>query len=194
MPRLLRRLIVPLFVLAPLGGSLGAQRTDSTAKAPTASTRSTDSIPKAPLGPRRAFLYSFLIPGYSQTVLGRNKAAAAFVLAEAISIAMIRESAADVHEARRTVNDSIIVSYVDAQGTAVVTKASPRFIDNDVHTRLSHVEDWIALLVANHLFAGADAFVSANLWDVPIRLGMREIPAGGKPGAFATAVVASFQW
>ena len=91
-------------------------------------------------------------------------------------------------------NDSIIVSYVDAQGTAVVTKTTARFIDNDVHTRLSHLEDWIALLIANHLFAGADAFVSANLWDVPLRLGVREIPDAGKPGALATAVVASIQW
>jgi hypothetical protein len=192
MPRLLRSFILPLLMLAPVVGPLGAQRTDSTRAVP-ASARSTDSL-KAPLAPRRAFFYSFLIPGYSQTILGRNKTAAAFLLVEAISISMIRESAADVHEARRTVNDSIIVSYVDAQGTASVTKAAPRFTDADVHTRLAHVEDWIALLVANHLFAGADAFVSANLWDVPIRLGVRELPAGGKPGAMTTAVVASFAW
>ena len=194
MPRLLRCCLVPSLVVASLASPVGAQRTDSTSKAAPASTRSTDSIPKAPLGPRRAFFYSFLVPGYSQTVLGRNKAAAAFLLAEAISIAMIRESAADVHEARRIVNDSVVVSYVDAQGAASVTKANPRFTDTEVHTRLSHVEDWIALLVANHLFAGADAFVSANLWDVPIRLGVREIPAGGKPGALATAVVATITW
>lgn len=194
MARLLRQLIVSLLAIAPFAAPLGAQRTDSTSKAAPASTRSADSIPKAPLGPRRAFLYSFLIPGYSQTVLGRNKAAAAFVLAEAISIAMIRESAADVHEARRTENDSIVVSYVDAQGNALVTKTAPRFTDVDVHTRLSHVEDWIALLVANHLFAGADAFVSANLWDVPIRLGVRALPDTGSPGAIRTALVASFVW
>ena len=47
-----------------------------------------------PIAPRRAFFYSFLVPGYSQAVLGRNKAAAAFMLVEAISLAMIRESAA----------------------------------------------------------------------------------------------------
>ena len=192
MPNLLRPFILPLLVLAPVVGPLGAQRTDST-RAVSASAKSTDSL-KSPLSPRRAFFYSFLVPGYSQTVLGRNKTGAAFVLVEAISIAMIRESAADVHEARRSVNDSIIVAYVDAQGSALVTKASPRFSDAEVHTRLAHVEDWIALLVANHLFAGADAFVSANLWDVPLRLGVRELPAGGKPGAMTTAVVASFVW
>jgi len=193
MLRLLRQFIVPVLAIAPFAASVGAQR-DTTARAVTATTRSTDSVPKAPLGPRRAFLYSFLIPGYSQTVLGRNKAAAAFVLAEAISIAMIRESAADVHEARRIDNDSIVVSYVDAQGNALVMKSAPRFTDADVHTRLSHVEDWIALLVANHLFSGADAFVSANLWDVPIRLGVRALPDTGSPSAIRTALVATFVW
>ena len=49
----------------------------------------------------------------------------------------------------------------------------PRFNDAYITTRDAHVEDWVALLVANHLFAGADAFVAANLWDVPARLGLR---------------------
>jgi len=195
MPTLSRSITMSLLALAPLAGSLGAQRTDSTRAAPPAplAGASADSL-RAPLGPRRAFFYSFLAPGYSQTVLGRNKAAAAFLLVEAISIAMIRESAADVHEARRTVNDSVIVSYVDAQGTLNPTKLAPRFTDADVHTRMAHVEDWIALLVANHLFAGADAFVAANLWDIHIRLGLREVPSGVRPGALATTLVASLPW
>ena len=32
------------------------------------------------------------------------------------------------------------------------------------------VEDWIALLVANHLFAASEAFVAASLWDVNARV------------------------
>jgi hypothetical protein len=189
MTRLLRGIAVVVVLAAPLA----AQRADTTSR-PTPDTTTSVASLKPPFGPRRAFFYSFLAPGYSQTVLGRHKAAAAFLLVEAISIAMIRESAADVHEARRTVNDSVIVSYVDAQGTFNVLKTAPRFTDADVHTRLAHVEDWIALLVANHLFSGADAFVSANLWDVPIRLGVREVPAGGRPGGLATALVASIAW
>jgi hypothetical protein len=197
MLKLARSVFVALSVALLVALPLSAQRDTTVRRAPTAaasaSAKSTDSL-RAPLGPRRAFFYSFLVPGYSQAVLGRNKAAAAFMLVEAISLAMIRESAADVHEARRTVNDSIIVSYVDAQGTFAVTKTVPRFADQDVHTRTAHVEDWVALLVANHLFAGADGFVSANLWDVPIRLGLRELPSGERPGAMTTAVMASFTW
>jgi hypothetical protein len=191
MRRSLRSIVPWLFALAPIGAPLGAQR-DSTARAAPASARSIDSL-RPPIGPRRAFLYSFLLPGYSQAVLHRNRAAVVFMLVEGISIAMIRESAADVHEARRIENDSIVVSYVDAQGTLNVTKSPPLFTDTDVHTRISHVEDWVALLVANHLFAGAEAYVSANLWDVPIRLGLREVPSG-RPGATTTALVASFKW
>jgi hypothetical protein len=195
MLKLSRSIVQLVAFLATLlaAAPLAAQRDTTARRAPTASAKSTDSL-RAPLGPRRAFFYSFLVPGYSQAVLGRNKAAAAFTLVEAICLAMIRESAADVHEARRSVNDSVVVSYVDAFGNASVTKTAPRFTDQDVHTRISHVEDWAALMVANHLFAGADAFVAANLWDVPLRLGLREVPSGERPGAMATAVVVSYSW
>jgi hypothetical protein len=136
-----------------------------------------DSI-RPPLTPRRAFFYSFLAPGYSQSVLGRHKAAATFILVEAITIAMIRESGADTHEARRLVNDTVVVSYVDPSGSPAVVTVPPQFGDAEVHTRASRIEDWVALLVANHLFAGADAFVAANLWDIPAKLGLRMLPHG----------------
>ena len=168
---------------AAVGGSspLAAQRTDTvvTAAAPA----------RPPLSPRRAFFYSFIAPGYSQTKLGRHKAAAAFMLTEAISIAMIRESGANVAEARRTQNDTLIVSYVDPGGLPVIVTAPPFFSDRDVRARRAHLEDWAALLVANHLFAGADGFVSAHLWDVPSRLGLRVWPRGG-----GAVVSANFTW
>jgi hypothetical protein len=172
----------------------GAQRPDTTRRADTThrvrvdtTVASTADSLKPPITPRRAMLYSFLIPGYSQTVLGRRKAAAAFLFVEAMCISMIRESAADVHEARRTVNDTIVVSY-SPNGTPIV--APPRFTPKEVQSRESHVEDWVALLIANHLFAGADAFVAANLWDVPARLGLRVLPNGMR----GAAVTASIRW
>jgi hypothetical protein len=153
------------------------QRPDTARGVTTVAANPADTL-RPPLSPRRAFFYSFLAPGYSQSVLGRHKAATSFILVEAITIAMIRESAADLHEARRMQNDSVVVSYVDATGNPGLVVVAPRFGDADVHTRSAHVEDWIALLVANHLFAGADAFVAANLWDVPARLGLRMVPRG----------------
>jgi hypothetical protein len=39
-------------------------------------------------------------------------------------------------------------------------------------SRKLHVEDWTAAIIFNHLIAGADAFVGAQLWDVPTRVSM----------------------
>jgi hypothetical protein len=186
------RLLIGLMVVAP--ACVGAQRPDSAARAvPTAIS---DSL-RPPITPRRAFFYSFLAPGYSQSVLGRHKAAAAFLVVEAMSIAMIRESAADVHEARRLASDSVVVTYVGSgASTGVGTtggtiRVAPQFSDKEIRSRESHVEDWVALLIANHLFAGADAFVAANLWDVRARLGLRLVPSAAGHGA---VVAASLRW
>ena len=155
-----------------------------------ASTVSTafDSL-RPPLSPRRAFFYSFLAPGYSQSVLGRHKVAAGFLLFESIAIAMIRESAADVHEARRTINDTLVVSWVDGAGhlLSVPDTLTPRFGDREVRTRQSHIEDWVAVLVANHLAAGAEAYVASLLWDVQARVGLRVAPG-------CVALAASIPW
>jgi hypothetical protein len=144
-----------------------------------------------PISPGRAFFYSFALPGYGQSKLGRHKAAAAFVFVEAMSLVMIRESAADVHEARRSVDDTVVVSYVDASGNLLTPAPSvvPRYSSAEIHSRLAHVEDWIALLVANHLFSGADAFVAAHLWDVPSHVAFRVLPNS----RFAS-LSASFRW
>ncbi|HVX39116.1 MAG TPA: hypothetical protein VHB25_06020 [Gemmatimonadaceae bacterium] len=177
--------VVGALVAGAARAPVAAQRPDSVPPAIPRIPPATASLPadslQPPLTPRRAFFYSFLLPGYSQTVLGRNKAAASFMLVEAISLGMIRESGADVHEARRTMNDTLVISYVDAQGNPLVVPdtARPRFTNTEVRTRRAHVEDWVALLVANHLFAGADAYVAAHLWDVPARLGLRLLPNHG---------------
>lgn len=162
-----------------------AQRPD-TARVHRRSVDSTvaDSA-KPPLSPRRAFLYSALIPGSAQSILGRHKAAAIMLLVEGMSIAMLRESAADVREARRMSGDSVVVSYVDATGNVQQspTPLPRRFDPQYVHTRQAHVEDWVAFIVANHIFSGADAFVAANLWDVPTQLQLRVTPGGAHIGA-----------
>ena len=186
MPLSAKSIVVGLCLFAGAAPTLAAQSADSIRLRPAPTAAQLDSL-RTPIGPRRAFFYSFLVPGYSQSVLKRNKAATLFMLVEAISIAMIRESAADVHEARRMGSDSTIVSYVDEAGQPVRIVAPPRFNDAYISTREAHVEDWIALLVANHLFAGADAYVAANLWDVKGRLAIRAVPHGAVLGA-------SFTW
>jgi adenylate cyclase len=53
-----------------------------------------------------------------------------------------------------------------------------RYTADLVRTRRLHVEDWLAVIGFNHLFAGADAFVAAQLWDVPVQLTAVPRPSG----------------
>jgi len=171
--------------------SLRAQRADS-ARAGVrriGADSNRAKIPKPPLSPRRAFLYSLALPGYSQSVLGRPTAGALFVLTESIALVMLRESAADLREARRFRTDSLVViGYVDPGGGAPVTPITQTSAYNDrlVDIRRGHVEDWIAFIVANHLFAAADAYVAAHLWDLPTQISVES----RRDGAVLAAKVA----
>ena len=161
--------LVTLSIALLIGGAsiASAQDTTATVAQPVVS----DTL-KPPISPRKAFLRSLLFPGSAQNTLGRNKVAAGIIAVEAMSIAMIRESGADVREARRQRGDSLVISYVDDNGNKLGTPTVERrrFGDDEVSSRRSHVEDWIALLVANHLFAASEAFVAASLWDVNARV------------------------
>jgi hypothetical protein len=180
--------LIAVIALAPSRG-VGAQQRDSTRVAARPATTTRDST-RAPLSPARAFVYSLFVPGYSQSVLGRHKAAALLLVVEAMALSMIAETNAGIHEASNMTGDSVVVTYVDPLTGAAKTPlqlAPRRFDDAYVRTRRSQREDWIALLVGNHLFAGADAYVAANLWDVPARVSMRSTPQG-------PALVVSILW
>ncbi len=85
---------------------------------------------------------------------------------------MIRESALGVREARRNAADSVLVSYVDAVGAPGARYARSAFPRSLIRSRKENVEDWVAVLVANHLFAALDAFVGALLWDLPAEVAL----------------------
>jgi hypothetical protein len=155
-----------------------AQRIDSARVAPRPAPVDTaiKPVPAPPLSPRRAFLYSLLLPGYSQSMLGRPTAGAIFVLSESIAIAMLRESKADLNEARRLRTDSVTVIGVDANGQPITH--SSFYSDGLIAIRRGHVEDWVAFLIANHLFSAADAYVASHLWDLPSQITVRSTPSG----------------
>jgi hypothetical protein len=142
-------------------------------------------IPKPPISPRRAFLYSLVLPGYGQSVLGRPTAGALFVFTESIGLAMLRESAYDLREVRRLKTDSTLVLGVGPDGKPIVVNA-PYNTDLE-NVRRGHVEDWVAFLLANHLFAAADAYVAAHLWDLPSQISV-------KPERGGAVVAARFRW
>jgi hypothetical protein len=130
------------------------------------------AVYKPPVSPRRAFLLSALVPGLAQSRLDRGTSGALFAGVEMAALAMLRRSVADVREVRRQRTDTIPGDFRVTPGTGVVVPVGtvpPRFEDGMERSRRLHVEDWAALLVFNHLIAGADAFVAAQLWDVPAR-------------------------
>src|SRR5215217_5093327 len=89
---------IALVVMHVPGAS--AQSADSARVAPRPARA--DTLPleiKPPLSPRRAFLYSLLVPGLGQSRLQRPLAGAIFVFTESMAIAMLRESVAEVRQA-----------------------------------------------------------------------------------------------
>ena len=138
--------------------------------------------------PRRAFLTSLLIPGYAQTVFGRDRAAMVFAIIEVGSIGMARKSAQDLAEAKSAPRDSVVATYkIDpTTGLAVIdprtglpvpdTFIAGRFTEDRVKARRTHYEDWIAAILFNHLFSSADAYVAANLWDFHTNIGVVASP------------------
>jgi hypothetical protein len=147
-----------------------------------------DSL-RAPVSPGRAFLTSLFVPGLGQSRLGRQVPGAIYAGIEAMSVVMLLKAQNDLRIARSRSRDVIVNQWqvdpvtgapvVDNAGNFVpLDTAANRFDLERVEARRTQVEDWIAVLVFNHLFAGADAFVASLLWDLPARVGMRHLPRG----------------
>jgi hypothetical protein len=200
-PRWLSALLIASCAVPAVGS---AQRTDTTRTLSVPSTR-VDSIagtvgsrvgrariagPLAPpLTPRRAFLYSLLVPGLGQAKLDRGTAGAFFAAIEVGSWAMFGKTGYDLREARRFSGDTLPNNYlVGTDGKLAPNGTFPgHFPVELVNTRRLHVEDWVAALAFNHLISGADAFVAAQLWDVPANVSLQSRSDG-------LAVVATIHW
>jgi hypothetical protein len=74
-------------------------------------------------------------------VLGRRVTGAFFVFWEGLTITM-------------TLKASHQLDYFQEVGT-----------EEQIEAKKQEIQDWVVLLVFNHLLAGAEAFVSAYLWD-----------------------------
>lgn len=141
-----------------------------------------------PIAPGAAFLSSLLIPGLGQARLDRPVAGALYAAVELTSIAMLRKTWLDEREAIRFRRDSIPYSYKLGPSGAVVNDSLGRpvvdvwtfnrFADPLRAARRANAEDWTALILFNHFFSGADAFVAAQLWDLPANVAVRWLPGG----------------
>jgi len=161
-----------------------AQGTDTTTTRPSPSLLVPKPAGGPPITPKRAFLYSLAFPGSAQAILSRPTAGSIFVGAEAGTLAMIAKSMYDLRAARAVASDSVVHGY-----TTPTDGSQPRPIyartagalraQSRIPARRAHVEDWITILIVNHFFAGADAYVAANLWDVPTDVSVTAAPSGG---------------
>lgn len=144
-----------------------------------------DSLLRPPISPKAAFLHSLLLPGWGQSSLRRTTAATLFSAAEIGAIYMVAKSRADLRQAKSLRGlDSIAVG--DPSLGETVTRI-PAVTEELINARKLHLEDWLAAWIFNHLLAGADAYVAANLWDLPARVSIQHTPAG--PG-----IGAQFRW
>ena len=103
--------------------------------------------------PVAALWRSLLIPGWGQAAAGRHVTGAAFVAWEGTTIMM-------------TVRARQEERYMKESGSDAENVASKR----------QQVQDWTVLWIFNHLFAGAEAFVSAHLQDFPKGLKLEARP------------------
>jgi hypothetical protein len=112
----------------------------------------------APVSPMGAFFRSLILPGWGQVSVDQPGRGAFYFAMEAGSLWMLFKTSAKLDAARNG-------NPVD---TALVAK------------REDQLEDWITLSVFWALFAGVDAWVSAQLWDFTPEV---VPPPDGSPGA-----------
>ena len=100
-----------------------------------------------------AFWHSLLLPGWGQAETGRPVTGGLFVAWEGLAAMMTLKAQQETH-------------YLKASGST------------DLGAKRQEVQDWLVLWIFNHLFAGAEAFVSAHLQDFPRELEVRALPHG----------------
>jgi len=103
--------------------------------------------------PMGAFWRSFLLPGWGQAVTGRQVTGATFVAWEGVTAMMT----------------------LKAQQEANYLKA---IHSQNLGLKRQEVQDWLVLWIFNHLFSGAEAYVSGHLRDFPPDLKVRAFPNG----------------
>ena len=103
--------------------------------------------------PMGAFWRSLAIPGWGQAATGRHTTGAIFVAWEGVTAMMTLKAQQEAN-------------YMKQTGST------------NIHAKRQEVQDWLVLWVFNHLFSGAEAYVSAHLQDFPADLKIQAFPGG----------------
>jgi len=143
---------------------------------------------RIPLSPTSALIHSLLVPGLGQYKLDRRKSAGIFVGVETAALLMVLKSRSDLYAAKAARHDTVLVPLTDSTGIPVIDPATglqktgykPRNqnLADRVRARRTHLEDWIAGTLFNHLFSGADAWVAANLADFNANVNVTAVGRG----------------
>jgi hypothetical protein len=141
----------PVLLLALTLVARGAAAQRVVATAPDTVVVPTDTVVR--MRPISAAWRSLLIPGWGQAATGRAITGALFVAWEGTTLYMMWKARSETQ-------------YFDESG--VPGEGGKR----------QEEEDWLVLLVFNHLFAAAEAFVAGHLQDFPEELEIRAVPGG----------------
>ena len=143
---------------------------------------------KIPLSPTSALIHSLLVPGLGEYMLDRHKSAGIFIGVETGSMLMVLKSRSDLNAAKAARRDTVLGPLTDSTGRAIIdpktglqmTGYQPRNrnLADRVRARRTHLEDWIAGILFNHLFSGADAWVAANLADFNANVNVTAVGRG----------------
>jgi hypothetical protein len=144
-----------LVVLAGVAQAQGAPQSPGGQQRPN--PQDTIKVPpfrrNPPVSPLGATWRSLLVPGWGQSAIGRRATGAALLFWEGVSLTMTVKAIRQLHY-----QEDIGAETVDA--------------------KKREVQDWIVLLVFNHLVAGAEAYASTQLWDFPTDIAVRSLPEG----------------
>lgn len=111
--------------------------------APASQEAATDTLPRPPASPMGAFFRSLVLPGWGQAAVDQPLRGAFYFAMETGSLYMLFKSKSKLDAAERALPaDSALIE-----------------------SRKNQVEDWAVLAAFWALFAGIDAWVSAQLWD-----------------------------
>lgn len=116
-----------------------------------------------PISPAGALFRSLLLPGWGQSALDRRVTGAVFVFWEGITLGM-------------TIKSVVQLDYLESLGSD----------EELIAAKKQEIQDWVVLLAFNHLLSGAEAFVSALLWDFPEELDLQAMPVGDGIGVGGT--------
>jgi hypothetical protein len=149
-----RELAVLVALLGAGPASLPAQDSTAAPAPPVASPQAAaaDSARRY-IKPMSAFWRSLLIPGWGQAKLGRRLSGGIFVAVEGLALGMV-------------VNTTVTLNYYESINSGKASQASQQ------------QQDWIVILVANHLLSAMEAYVSSHLWDFPGDLQVQALPHG----------------